>query len=656
MKKTTAILLCFFGCFLLHGQKITRTELRRIAESVTSDTTKLQALWQLSDDYLTDYLDSAQYYAEKGYLLARQTENTDWEAQFQFTLGKMYKQQGNYPRAIDYYLQSKNSWNKSGNDIGEANAELFIGEVYAYQGNCRMSFDYYHKAQEIYRNEGNEYGVASCLLKTAICHEKLLQIDSALFYLQQIEALELYRDDIERYLRGGILHTKGNCYAAKGDTNRAMEFYRQSLPYLRNNDDNRTVSQVMLSMATLFSRQQKTDSSLLYARQSLQMAKQDGFSLEVMHAADFLSDLFKARKKVDSAFAYLQISVDNKDSLFSREKIMAIQNKVSADEALRQELTARDQRLQNNIKVAALLTALLVIIIVALILWRNNKQKQKANALLQQQKREVQNALTELKAVQQQLIHAEKMASLGELTAGIAHEIQNPLNFITNFSEICVELLGEAKEELKSGNKEEAFLLLENLLQSLQKVSQHGNRADAIVKNMLQHSRKNTGERELADINAMVDDCLRLSYQALYNKDKSFTAILETHYDASIGYISMIPQDMGRVLLNLFNNAFYAVRAKARNEGKNFVPTVQVSTKKDGGKVEIRVWDNGTGIPEKVVEKIYQPFFTTKPSGEGTGLGLSMSYDIVTKVHGGQMAVNTRDGEYAEFVIEMPIH
>jgi signal transduction histidine kinase len=271
-----------------------------------------------------------------------------------------------------------------------------------------------------------------------------------------------------------------------------------------------------------------------------------------------------------------------------------------------------------------------------------------------QQKQEIQLAMTELEAVQRQLIHAEKMASLGELTAGIAHEIQNPLNFINNFSDIGTELVEEVREEIKAGNYDEAKAILTNLAENLEKINQHGSRADAIVKNMLQHSRKNTGERELTDINSIVDDCLRLSYQALRNKDKTFNAVLETHFDPAIGKVSIIPQDMGRVFLNLFSNALYAVQEKARRTGNGYMPTVQVTTRKHDESVAISVWDNGTGIPEKVVDKIYQPFFTTKPSGEGTGLGLSMSYDIVTKVHGGKMTVNSKAGEYAEFVIEMP--
>jgi len=295
-----------------------------------------------------------------------------------------------------------------------------------------------------------------------------------------------------------------------------------------------------------------------------------------------------------------------------------------------------------------------VFLVMAAILWRNNKREQKANALLMQQKQEIQLAMTELEAVQRQLIHAEKMASLGELTAGIAHEIQNPLNFINNFSDIGTELVEEVREEIKAGNYDEAKAILTNLAENLEKINQHGSRADAIVKNMLQHSRKNTGERELTDINSIVDDCLRLSYQALRNKDKTFNAVLETHFDPAIGKVSIIPQDMGRVFLNLFSNALYAVQEKARRTGNGYMPTVQVTTRKHDESVAISVWDNGTGIPEKVVDKIYQPFFTTKPSGEGTGLGLSMSYDIVTKVHGGKMTVNSKAGEYAEFVIEMP--
>jgi len=256
-----------------------------------------------------------------------------------------------------------------------------------------------------------------------------------------------------------------------------------------------------------------------------------------------------------------------------------------------------------------------------------------------------------LKATQSQLIQSEKMASLGELTAGIAHEIQNPLNFVNNFAEINTELIEELEIEADKGNMEEIKSLLKDIRDNEQKINHHGKRADAIVKNMLQHSRKNTGQKELVNINALADEYLRLSYHGLRAKDKMFNATMETSFDESIGNISVVPQNIGRVLLNLFNNAFYAVNEKKKQLGEQFQPVVSVSTKRVGDKVSICVKDNGCGMPAAVVEKIFQPFFTTKPTGEGTGLGLSMTYDIVTKEHNGEIKVQTKEGEGTEFII-----
>ena len=285
---------------------------------------------------------------------------------------------------------------------------------------------------------------------------------------------------------------------------------------------------------------------------------------------------------------------------------------------------------------------------------------------IMQQKNELEQALIELRNTQSQLIQSEKMASLGTLTAGIAHEIQNPLNFVNNFSEVNTELIEELKGE-KSKVKSERDEKLEdeilsNLSQNLEKISFHGKRADAIVKGMLEHSRINTGQKQPADINDLADEYLRLAYHGLRAKDKLFNAKLETDFDSTIGEINIVPQDIGRVLLNLFNNAFYAAMEKKKNltgfqnlSGlNNYEPTVSVKTKKVDGKVKIHVKDNGIGIPQKVVDKIFQPFFTTKPTGQGTGLGLSLSYDII-KAHGGEIKVESKEGEGSEFIIQLPI-
>jgi len=255
------------------------------------------------------------------------------------------------------------------------------------------------------------------------------------------------------------------------------------------------------------------------------------------------------------------------------------------------------------------------------------------------------------------------MASLGELTAGIAHEIQNPLNFVNNFAEVNVELIDELTAAFDKGNKEEVMAIASDIKQNLGKITHHGKRADAIVKGMLQHSQNNSGQKEPTDLNQLAEEYLGLSFHGLRAKDKSFNATLKKHFDPSIGKLNIIPQDIGRVLLNIYNNAFYAVTEKKKMKAASstevltkveFEPTVTVSTRKLRDKVELSVRDNGNGIPEKVMDKIFQPFFTTKPTGQGTGLGLSMSYDIVTKGHGGTMTVNTKEGEFTEFIIQLP--
>ncbi|MEI6264840.1 MAG: ATP-binding protein [Sphingobacteriia bacterium] len=283
---------------------------------------------------------------------------------------------------------------------------------------------------------------------------------------------------------------------------------------------------------------------------------------------------------------------------------------------------------------------------------------------LEDAKEQIENTLTDLQAAQKQLIQSEKMASLGELTAGIAHEIQNPLNFVNNFSEVSGELISEMVEEVDKGNFDEVKAIADDVKQNLEKINHHGQRAADIVKGMLQHSRSSSGVKEPTDINALADEYLRLAYHGLRAKDKTFNATMKTDFDESIGKVNIIPQDIGRVVLNLITNAFYVVNEKKKNpqppqggalkDAEIYEPTVWVSTKKLGDKVFVSVKDNGNGIPPKILDKIFQPFFTTKPTGQGTGLGLSLSYDIV-KAHGGELKVETKEGEGTEFSIVLSI-
>ena len=266
---------------------------------------------------------------------------------------------------------------------------------------------------------------------------------------------------------------------------------------------------------------------------------------------------------------------------------------------------------------------------------------------------ELNKSLNDLKATQQQLIQSEKMASLGELTAGIAHEIQNPLNFVNNFSEVNEELIKDLKNEAVKGNLEEVKAIANDIEFNSEKINHHGKRADAIVKGMLQHSRSSSGVKESTDINALANEYLRLAYHGLRAKDKSFNATTKMDFDETIGNINIVPQDIGRVILNLITNAFYTVSEKKKQAGEDYEPTVLVGSKKINSAIEVTVKDNGNGIPAKVLDKIFQPFFTTKPTGQGTGLGLSLSYDIV-KAHGGELTAETKEGEGTVFVIHLP--
>jgi signal transduction histidine kinase len=290
------------------------------------------------------------------------------------------------------------------------------------------------------------------------------------------------------------------------------------------------------------------------------------------------------------------------------------------------------------------------------------QQKGELEQQVEQRTAELQHSLLELKDTQAQLIQSEKMASLGELTAGIAHEIQNPLNFVNNFSDVNKELLEEMKEEIQKGNIKEVETLANDVIENEGKINDHGKRADAIVKGMLQHSKTSTGIKEPTDINKLADEYLRLAYHGMRAKDKEFNAEIKTEFDESIGKINAVPQDIGRVLLNLFNNAFYAVNQRQKDltgssnlSGRqHYAPIVAVVTKKAGDKVVIKVSDNGPGIPQNILTKVFQPFFTTKPTGQGTGLGLSLAYDII-KAHGGEIKIQTNEGEGSEFIIQLPV-
>jgi two-component system NtrC family sensor kinase len=399
-----------------------------------------------------------------------------------------------------------------------------------------------------------------------------------------------------------------------------------------------------LEKQTLLSKKQQQDLKLKQAALELTNKEKDVQMLTFLKtkAELQLSNEQKAKKlALSEQEKALQQSQLEKQTLVSKQKEQALLLKD-------RELTV--QRSQRNIYLIGAIAFLLL----SFFIYRSNRQKQKANVELRQQKSETERALIELKNTQSQLIQREKMASLGELTAGIAHELQNPLNFVNNFSGLNRELTAEMKAELLKGNYEEVSALAEDIEENGEKIITHGQRASDIIRSMLEHSHTSTGEKQPTDINRLADEYLWLAYHGSRARDKNFTAEIQTHYDSNVGAVNVVPQEIGRVFLNLYNNAFYAVSQKRKKLGKGFEPEVTMNTKRVNGHVEIHVKDNGTGISRKSLDKIFQPFYTTKPAGEGTGLGLSLSYDIITKGHGGDIAVDTKEGEYSEFIIQLP--
>jgi signal transduction histidine kinase len=444
-----------------------------------------------------------------------------------------------------------------------------------------------------------------------------------------------------------IQSTIGSIYSRKGDIPNALKYFNEARSIDNITQSPRYTSITYLAIAEHFKLYKQIDSSIQYCKMAIDVVQNTPSNNLALKPARLLIDFYQ-NINADSTVKFWKIYAAANDSLNSTRANQQLQMMTTEEEQRKRDIEAAQVAYHNKVRTGLLLGGIAVFLLIAIILYRNNRQKQKSNTVLEK-------TLSELKSTQSQLIQSEKMASLGELTAGIAHEIQNPLNFVNNFSEVNKELLAEMKDEMDKGNIADAKDIANDVIANEEKINYHGKRADAIVKGMLQHSRKSSGQKELIDINALCDEYLRLSYHGLRAKDKSFNAKFETNFDPSLPKINVVPQEMGRVILNLINNAFYAVSERKKLNEPGYEPTVIVSTRKESEKVEIKVKDNGTGISQKVIDKIFQPFFTTKPTGSGTGLGLSLSYDIVTKGHSGELKVETKEGGGSEFVIFLSV-
>ena len=567
-------------------------------------------------------------------------------------IAHLYFQTGNFPEALQLSLDNLKAAEQLRDtfSIFFANREILF--VYTSTGDFPKALEVAKKldvlANSITPKRPEKKGIFKMMAYHNLgnVYEGMDQFDSVLRYRTLVYDYSMNARDTEGLALATI--SLAEMYDKLGILDSALHYNRLSSFYAERARRYDIVTGAKGGIASLFEKKGQLDSALHFSREYYNESKSRKDTAGVIEGALLLSKIYKDQKQFDSAYTYLAYHNQLNDLLKTEEKIQKVQSLGFNEMMRKKQLEQAKLEYRSKVKIYSLVIGLAIVSVFAFVLFRNNKQKHKA-------KLEVEKAYSELRSTQVQLIQSEKMASLGELTAGIAHEIQNPLNFVNNFSEVSAELLDEMKQELAIGNGQSAKAIADDVKQNLEKIIHHGKRADAIVKGMLMHSRASTGQKEPTNINILADEYLRLSYHGLRAKDKTFQAKFETHFDQAIEKISIIPQDIGRVLLNLFTNAFYSVTKKNKHHPEDYEPCVSVSTKRLKDKVEIRVKDNGMGIPQKVMDKIFQPFFTTKPTGEGTGLGLSLSYDIITKGHGGELRVETREGEFAEFIILLPI-
>ena len=644
-----SFLLCSF-LVEAQGQQKELDSLLASLKTAQNDTLKIVSLHGLSNFYAESNWDSALYFNHQGLTISRQLKQPLWVAFFLLDNSYLLQGKGNLPEAFKLANEGllitqtdaneKNVFIPAGDKFAGKphNYRLFLLAVaYHILGNEMINKD---KAIMYYKEEirtAQQIGAEDLMVNSNMHIGDIFQsqgkLDSAMIY--SIRGIYYAEKTGYKTYEGILLNDVGDIYLKHNQIDSAAHYYNRSVHVSKEQNNISALANAYTSLANFYKAKGEADSGLYYAKQAFLLSTGLKSARAIKASALAISEAYNMLGKMDSAYAYLGISKKISDSLNNdyQEKLVQYQN-INFDEQQRLEKEAqKDKDAKTKITTIALLSGLLLLTIIAFVFYRNNKQKQTANKILE-------HTLADLKSTQSQLIQSEKMASLGELTAGIAHEIQNPLNFVNNFSEVNKELLVEMKDEMVKGNLDDAKAIANDVIDNEEKINYHGKRADAIVKGMLQHSQASMGRKEPTDINKLADEYLRLAYRGLRAKDNSFNATMKTDFDESIGNINIIPQDIGRVLLNLINNAFYAVDEKDKSGVENYDPTVSVSTKKVADKVLISVKDNGNGIPQKIVDKIFQPFFTTKPTGQGTGLGLSLAYDIV-KAHGGELKVNS---------------
>jgi len=659
------LFLCLHpSCLVAQDQKIADSVKLIYQQDTLKDDAKLELLKELSFNEIRD-LKKALVYADELIDLAEEKGNKNYIQEGYFITGSKEMLLTNIKEALSAFIKAAELSKELNSVTKEGECYIAIADIYSSAGNHNTSAIYYAKAIQLLRRSDDSVSLASALLNAGDEYLKVKKYDTALLYAQN--AKEIF--DTLQY-QTGIGYSLGNIgmvYASTGKNSLAEKYLKEAISILEANEDYNASCDYLLSMADVFLNKGEKNAALNYALKSLELARQYQLNQQVINANLKVSDIFSQIGNTTEALKFYKAHIAGRDSINNLQTIQEMADLRTdyevSQKQIEVDLLNQQKRNQRSIMIS-LIVILIMALIIASILFNYNRQKKRAYEVLNLQKRatdeqkiKAESTLSELKTLQKQMIHSAKMASLGEVIAGIAHEIQNPINFVTNFSELNIEILNEMKElfqdKLDPLDKAASDDIMNSFAENLEKINEHGKRADAIVKGMLQHSRASTGEKKLTNINTLVDDSLRLSYHGLKAKNKGVIINVKTDFDNNAGEVAVVPQDVSRVLLNICNNAFYAVNKRKQTADSEYEPTVLVTTKRSGDKMKISVRDNGNGIPKKILDKIFQPFFTTKPPGQGTGLGLSLSYDII-KFHDGELRVETEEGVFSEFTIELP--
>ena len=617
--------------------------LKKELNQVKTDIDRVLIMAELSNVY-RNVSDSSLFFGQEALELSKKVKYPRGEAYALYALGNLYRLEGDFPKAMNTLLEGLHLAEDLKDTYLTGRYVSSIGIVYSQMNDNPQAIKYFKKSRPYFELLGNNSMVSQVNANISRGFRRSNHLDSALVYTKlAMRYLDIKNDDDRA---SWIMLEAGTLQFELGNKETAFAYLHKCIEINTKNLDNFYGSFAYNVMAGFFRKSGQADSSIYYAKKGLEAAQKIGFKFGALEASNVLAETYES-KDIKEALFYHKIARGINDELYGAKIVQGLQKILSEEQERLRLIEESKIAEQNRLKQYLLLTGLGVLLLIAFMLYRNNVRKNRSNELLK-------STLSNLKSAQAQLIQSEKMASLGELTAGIAHEIQNPLNFVNNFSELSSELITEMKEELEKGNVALAIEVANDIDQNLAKINHHGKRADSIVKGMLQHSQKGSGQKEPTDINAMAEEYLRLAYHGCLAKDITLNASFVTDLDKNIGNVNLVQQDISRVLLNLYNNAFYAVAERQKQETGDYQLTVTLTTKRKDRFIEICVKDNGNGIPDKIKEKIFQPFFTTKPTGQGTGLGLSLSYDIV-KAHGGELKVETKEGEGSAFMIQLPI-